>query len=253
VGDEGVNDFQMKTGKAEGRRVLIVEDDPAMLRGLRDNFASEGYGVAVAEDGERGLEAVLNAPVDLVILDIMLPGVNGYEICRRMRQEKIDTPVIMLTAKSEESDILLGLGLGADDFVTKPFSIRELLARAEVVLRRGAAVEGEGGRVRFGEFLLDGAARELRRGGGVGELVALSPKEYDLLEYMTARAGRALSREMIMNGVWGYDQVVTERSIDRFITALRKKIETNPRSPEFIQTVRGFGYRFNGAEGGEAS
>jgi two-component system alkaline phosphatase synthesis response regulator PhoP len=247
----------MAKATVEGRRVLIIEDDPSMLRGLMDNFAGEGYVVTVAEDGERGLEAALNAPVDLVILDIMLPGVNGYEICRRMRQEKIDTPIIMLTAKSEESDVLLGLGLGADDYVTKPFSIRELLARAEVVLRRGA-VSGDGsGTTRFGDFALDGAARELRRagseaGGRGGGLVALSPKEYDLLEYMTAQAGRALSREMIMNAVWGYDQVVTERSIDRFVTALRKKIETNPRSPEFIQTVRGFGYRFTGveAEGG---
>ncbi|MEM7145951.1 MAG: response regulator transcription factor [Verrucomicrobiota bacterium] len=234
-------------GHGEGRRVLIVEDDPAMLRGLHDNFAGEGYVVTTADDGERGLDAVLNGPVDLVVLDIMLPGVNGYEICRRMRQEGIDTPVIMLTAKSEESDILLGLGLGADDYVTKPFSIRELLARAEVVLRRrGAGGDGEP-MVRFGRFVLDRGARELRTLEGK-ERVALSPKEYDLLEYMTGRPGRALSRDMIMNTVWGYDAVVTARSIDRFVTALRKKIETDPRSPEFIQTVRGFGYRFTGVE-----
>ncbi|MEM8952550.1 MAG: response regulator transcription factor [Verrucomicrobiota bacterium] len=234
-----------------GKRVLIVEDDATMLRGLRDNFCASGYAVTVAEDGERGLDTILNAQLDLVILDIMLPGVNGYEICRRMRQEGIEMPVIMLTAKSEESDILLGLGLGADDYVTKPFSIRELLARAEVALRRGFGHQEGDEVVRFGDFVLDRGARELRRGEGV-ERVELSPKEYDLLEYMAGRPGRALSRDMIMNTVWGYDAVVTERSIDRFVTALRKKIETNPRVPEFIQTVRGFGYRFSGIDAADS-
>jgi len=236
-------------------KVLIVEDDPALLRGIADNFSFRGYAVDTATDGEVGLEKALRGNADLIVLDIMLPGVNGYEICRCLRREGIQTPTIFLTAKSEESDVLLGLGLGADDYMTKPFSIRELLARAEVVLRRGGAggVAGtfaehdEGDALlHFGEYALDRQAHKLRRTNG--EAVALSPKEYDLLKFLVERSGRALSRAEIMDGVWGYDSAVTPRSIDRFVTALRKKLEPNPAEPAFIETIREFGYRFRTVE-----
>lgn len=212
-----------------------------MLRGLKDNFASKGYVVRSAGDGETGLEMVLSEEPDLLILDIMLPGLNGYEVCRELRREGVKVPTIMLTAKAEESDLLLGLGLGADDYMTKPFSIRELLARAEAVLRR-VKPEGEEERVlEFGRWVLDTGARELSAGG---EVTDLSPKEYSLLEYFVRRPGRALSREQIMNAVWGYGAIVTFRSIDRFVTGLRKKIEADPKKPKHLVTVREFGYKF---------
>jgi len=231
------------------KRILIVEDDPALRRGVSDNFAARGYHVETAADGERGLERARTGRNDLLILDVMLPGINGYEICRYLRQEGIDTPVIFVTAKSEESDVLLGLGLGADDYIRKPFGIRELLARSEAVLRRGAGGSAEGrgdggdeARSRFGEFTLDRRARKLR--GADGKAVALSPKEYALLACFLDHAGRALSRDDIMDAVWGYDARVTSRTIDRFVTTLRKKIEPDPTRPRFIETIREFGYRF---------
>jgi DNA-binding response OmpR family regulator len=223
------------------KNVLIVEDDPVMLRGLKDNFSMEGYSVRTASDGERGLEMALGAPPDLLILDLMLPGLNGYEICRSLREDRCDVPTIMLTAKNEESDMLLGFGVGADDYLTKPFSIRELLARADALLRRSSSPEA-GMSHAFGDFVLDTGAHSLTSTDG-GQ-VALSPKEYDLLLYLVERSGRALSRDQIMNAVWGYGCMVTPRSIDRFINNLRKKIEPEPKRPRYLLTVREFGYKF---------
>jgi len=227
-------------------RLLIVEDDPALLRGVADNFAARGYHVETAADGERGLEKARRLKLDLAILDVMLPRINGYEICRNLRQEGSSLPVVFMTAKGEESDVLLGLGLGADDYVRKPFGIRELLARVEAVLRRAETRDPKGSEhgedeCRFGDFVLDRRSRSLRRLGG--EAVDLSPKEYGLLDYFCQRAGRALSRDEIMDEVWGYDSRVTSRSIDRFVTNLRKKIETDPEHPR-IETIREYGYRF---------
>ncbi|HUS92153.1 MAG TPA: response regulator transcription factor [Phycisphaerae bacterium] len=219
--------------------VLIIEDDPALLRGLKDNFEFDGYRVLTADEGEKGLEAALGGGAELIVLDIMLPKVNGYEICRLLRAEGLETPVIMLTAKGQESDVVLGLNLGADDYVTKPFSIKELLARANALLRRGR--RGRQRVVSFGECELDLAARKLLRDG---RDVKLTPKEYGLLEYLVQKAGRALTRDQILNGVWGYDVFVTRRSVDRCVTALRKKVEPDPSRPTFIQTVREIGYRF---------
>ena len=219
--------------------ILIIEDDPAMLRGLRDNFEFEGYRVQTAADGDAGLKAALAIRPDLILLDLMLPKVNGYEICRFLRDEQLDMPILMLTAKGQESDIILGLKLGADDYVTKPFSIKELLARTEALLRRrrtrAAAVHD------FGDCRLDTTARTFTR---AGQDVPLSPKEFELLAYLVANAGRALSRDTIMATVWGYDRTVTLRSIDRFVNALRNKIEPDPATPRFIKTVREFGYKF---------
>ena len=219
--------------------VLIIEDDPTMLRGLKDNFEFEGYRVHTAVDGDQGLKAALRIKPDLIILDLMLPKVNGYEVCRFLREEKVETPINMLTAKGHESDTVLGHKLGADDYVTKPFSIKELLARADAFLRRRRQETAT--TYEFGDCRLDTAARSFVR---AGEEVALSPKEFELLAYLVANAGHALSRDTIMTNVWGYDAMVTPRSIDRFINALRNHIEANPATPKFIKTVREFGYKF---------
>ncbi|MBN2019542.1 MAG: response regulator transcription factor [Sedimentisphaerales bacterium] len=223
--------------------VLIVEDDPTMLRGLKDNFEFKGYKVITASDGEKGLEAALNSKPDLLVLDIMLPKINGYEICRLLREQKLDMPIIMLTAKGEESDIILGLNLGADDYVTKPFSIKELLARAAAFLRRARTQQED--IYEFGDFRLDIPARKLTR---KGKEIQLSPKEFNLLEFFVKKTGRALTRDEILNSVWGYDCVVTTRSIDRFVTTLREKIEHNPERPQFIHTIRSIGYKFEPLE-----
>jgi DNA-binding response OmpR family regulator len=223
--------------------ILIVEDDPTMLRGLKDNFEFKGYKVLTASDGEKGLEAALNAKPDLILLDIMLPKINGYEICRLIREQKLDMPIIMLTAKGEESDIVLGLNLGADDYVTKPFSIKELLARAAAFLRRAKKETQD--IHEFGCFRLDISARRLTR---KGKEIELSPKEFDLLAFFIKRQGRALTRDEILNAVWGYDCIVTPRSIDRFVTTLRDKIEPDPSKPVFIHTIRQIGYRFEPPE-----
>jgi DNA-binding response OmpR family regulator len=223
--------------------ILIVEDEPAMLRGLKDNFEFKGYGVLTAADGEVGLNTALNKKPDLIILDIMLPKINGYEICRLIRQEKLEMPIIMLTAKGEESDIVLGLNLGADDYVTKPFSIKELLARAAAFLRRSKQAEQDV--YEFADFLLDIPARKFTR---KGKEIELSPKEFKLMELFVKKPGRALTRDEILNIVWGYDCIVTPRSIDRFVATLRNKIEPDPHNPAFIHTIREIGYKFEPTE-----
>jgi DNA-binding response OmpR family regulator len=219
--------------------ILIVEDDPAMLRGLKDNFEFKGYGTLTAADGEQGLDLALNKKPDLILLDIMLPKINGYEICRLIRQEKLDMPIIMLTAKGEESDIVLGLNLGADDYVTKPFSIKELLARVAAFLRRSKQTEQD--IYEFGDYRLDMQGRKLTC---KGKEIDLSPKEFKLMELFVKRPGRALTRDEILNTVWGYDCIVTPRSIDRFVATLRNKIERDPHNPVFIHTIREIGYKF---------
>jgi DNA-binding response OmpR family regulator len=225
--------------------LLIIEDDPALLRGLKDNFEQVGYTVLTAVEGEAGLNLALDAHPDLILLDIMLPKINGYEICRLVRQQGLDMPVVMLTAKGEEADIVLGLNLGADDYVTKPFGIRELKARVEAFLRRRHVTLPD--RFAFGEFILDVSSRQLFK---QGTEVALSPKEYKLLVLFLQKQGKALTRDEILNHVWGYNSFAGHRSVDRFIATLRNKIEANPSDPTFIQTLREVGYRF---ECGESS
>jgi DNA-binding response OmpR family regulator len=219
--------------------ILIIEDDPAMLRGLKDNFVFKGYQVKTAKDGESGLNEALNMKPDLIILDIMLPGINGYEICRLIRGEGLDMPIIMLTAKGQESDIVLGLNLGADDYVTKPFNIKELLARMNAFLRRRQRQEVR--RFQFGDFTLNLDSRQLFRGE---KELELTPKEFNLLTLFIKRAGCALTRDEILKKVWGYDILVTSRSVDRCVTTLRNKIEKKPQTPVFIKTIRDVGYRF---------
>ncbi|MFA5424109.1 MAG: response regulator transcription factor, partial [Phycisphaerae bacterium] len=219
--------------------ILIIEDDSTMLRGLKDNFEYKGFRTVTATDGEEGLTAALNAKPDLIILDIMLPKINGYEVCRLIRKENLDMPIIMLTAKGEESDIVLGLNLGADDYVTKPFSIRELLARVERFLQRRRKEKQDF--YEFGKMRLDVGARVLSRGK---TQVELSPKEFSLLCYLVENCGRALTRDQILNAVWGYDSFVNARTVDRFVTTLRNKIESDPHNPTYIQTMRTIGYKF---------
>jgi DNA-binding response OmpR family regulator len=220
--------------------VLIIEDDPTMLRGLKDNFEFAGYCVNTAIDGEKGLEAVLKHRPDLIVLDIMLPKINGYELCRLIRNEQFDMPIIMLTAKGQESDIVLGLNLGADDYVTKPFSIKELLARANAFMRRRR--EPQARVYRFGDFELDIASHKLLRNSAE---ISLTPKEFALLAFLARHSGRAFTRDQILSAVWGYDILVTSRSVDRCINTLRNKIEPDPRRPSLIKTVRDIGYRFD--------
>lgn len=219
--------------------ILIIEDDSSMLRGLKDNFKFAGYDVLTAVDGEAGLNAALDAKPDLIILDIMLPKINGYEICRLIRKEKLDVLIVMLTAKGEESDIVLGLNLGADDYVTKPFSIKELLARVAAFLRRRKEAEKDS--YEFGDFVLDIPAMKLLKNG---QEAKLSPKEFKLLEFFVKRQGRALTRDEILNVVWGYNSFTGHRSVDRFVTTLRNKIEPDPHDPSFIHTMREVGYKF---------
>ncbi|HUK82426.1 MAG TPA: response regulator transcription factor [Verrucomicrobiae bacterium] len=219
--------------------ILIIEDDAAILRVVKDNFVTRGYRVQTARNGQEGLDAALNGGPDLIILDIMLPKVNGFEICRAVRAEKLDMPILMLTAKGQEEDIVRGLELGADDYITKPFSVRELMARAQAFLRRRQA--GAAPSYGFGKFQLDTASHRLLKSGVE---VLLTSKEFRLLEYFLQRAGRALTRETIMNAVWGNRIMVTARSVDRCVTTLRSKIEPDPHRPTFIHTIREIGYRF---------
>ena len=223
----------------DGPSVLIVEDDSALIRGLKDNFESEGYRVRVARDGGEGLSAALADRPDLVLLDIMLPKMNGYEICRAIRARQLEMPIIMLTAKSQEEDIIRGLELGADDYVTKPFSIRELLARARAFLRRRNSLPVTV--FEFGNCRLDLAAHKLFKDG---QEISLTAKEFRLLEYFIKRPGRAITRDQILDAVWGGDIIVNDRSVDRCITTLRAKIESDPHHPTHIQTIRDIGYRF---------
>lgn len=220
-------------------RILIVEDDPAMLRGLKDTFTSKGWDVLTAPDGQSGLDLSLSSDPDLILLDLMLPHVNGYEICRAVRERGLDMPILMLTAKGQEEDIVLGLNLGADDYITKPFRRNELIARVNAFLRRRKAKQSA--TYRFGDYDLNLTAHKLFRGG---QELELTTKEFALLSYLVTRRGCALARNDILNAVWGNSVIVTGRSVDRCIATLRSKLERDPHQPVFIQTIRDIGYRF---------
>ncbi len=220
-------------------RILIIEDEPALMRGLNDTFAAKGFKVIAATNGASGMAAALMGEADVILLDLMLPKVNGYEICRAIRHKGLTRPVLMLTAKSQEKDIILGLNLGADDYITKPFRVGELLARVNAFLRRSRTTPAH--ECVFGPFRLDQAARKLFRDG---QEVILTAKEYALLGHFTSRPGRALARNDVLDAVWGRCVIVTGRSVDRCVATLRAKIEVDPRNPEFIHTIRDIGYRF---------
>jgi DNA-binding response OmpR family regulator len=220
------------------RRILLIEDEAALVRGLSDMLTDHGHEVTVATTGQAGLDAALGGGADLIVLDLMLPGVNGYEICRAVRRHGLDVPILMLTAKTQEADVVLGLELGADDYLTKPFRPAELLARVRALLRRRRAPAPV---CQFGDCEIDLAAHRVRRRGSD---VVLTAKEYALLAFFAGHPGRARPRDLILDAVWGTSVFVTPRSIDRCVTTLRATVEPNPREPVYIQTVRDIGYRF---------
>lgn len=223
-------------------RVLVVEDDPAMAMALRDGFEFEGHAVQVAPDGATGLQLARSADFDLVVLDVMLPKLSGLEVCEQLRSARDDVPIILLTARSEESDKVEGLGLGADDYVTKPFSFVELMARVQALLRRTRRSE-RAGVVSFGDVTVDfGKLRATR----AGEPLDLSPREFAILACLVARRGEVVSREQLLREVWGYQQLPFTRTVDMHIAKLRRKIEPEPGAPRFIATVQRAGYRFEG-------
>jgi DNA-binding response OmpR family regulator len=223
------------------RTVLVVEDDPSIAMGLEMNLSAEGYRVVVATDGEQGLALARAGGVDLMILDVMLPCLNGFELVRMLRADRHVLPVIMLSARGAEMDKVMGLELGAEDYITKPFSLAELLARVKAVLRRDAIARTDGRPIRAGELSINPSTREVTRGGA---LVDLTATEFEVLLCLVEAAGRVLSRDQIQSKVWGVNHHGTPRTIDNFILQLRTKIEDDPGDPSHIVTVRGVGYRF---------
>jgi DNA-binding response OmpR family regulator len=224
------------------RRVLVVEDDPSIALGLRINLEGEGYLVDMADDGERALELVRVVSPDLVILDVMLPRMNGLEVLQTIRREGRTMPIIILSARTAEMDKVAGLELGAEDYVAKPFSLAELLARVRAALRRGPLSRAQP-KIEFGDVVIDVEARSVRRGG---KLVDVTATEFDVLMCMVGGRGRVLTREAIFKKVWGENHHGTPRTIDNFMQQLRSKLEADPAAPKHFQTVRGVGYRFDG-------
>jgi DNA-binding response OmpR family regulator len=251
---------QATSGGALGKRILVIEDDPSIVLGLRMNLEAEGYAVDVAEDGEAGLALARRGQAQLIILDIMLPRLNGFEVLRQLRSEGVSVPTIVLSARDAELDIVMGLEFGAEDYVTKPFGIAELLARIKAVLRRPALKENArdderpptspgahspgalpGARdVRVGELEIDARTRQVTRGG---EPVSLTATEFDILWCLVQAGGRVLGREEIQTHVWGPGHHGTLRTIDNFMMQLRTKLEHDPGDPQHLLTVRGVGYR----------
>jgi len=226
------------------KKVLIVEDEPGILVSLRDEFESEGYVVHTAENGGAALETARKISPDLIILDIMLPVLDGYEVCKRLRAEGNSTPIIMLTVKDKELDKILGLELGADDYVTKPFSLRELMARAKAVLRRSDDRIDELVRYRFGKIHLDFKKYEASRSGSK---LDLTPLEFHMLKFLIQRKGQVLTRDDFLDRIWGEDNVsVSFRTVDSHIANIRKKIEDDQANPKHIFSIRGVGYKFMG-------
>ncbi len=234
--------MRSSSSETRSRRVLIIEDDPAQLLALSDRLTREGFEVELASDGDRGMERAATGDHDLVLLDVMLPGKDGLEIASAMRRQGLQTPILMLTARGEVTDRVVGLDLGADDYLTKPFEFIELMARIGALLRRvehgseSATVNA----VEFGDVYVDFRSAEAKR---AGEPVALSAKELELLRYFAQNPDTVLSRDELLDSVWGFDAMPTTRTIDVHIARLRHKLEANPAVPEFILTVRGLGYK----------
>jgi DNA-binding response OmpR family regulator len=224
------------------RRILVVEDDLSILTGLSMNLRFEGYEVLQAQDGRTGLARALDDAPDLVVLDLMLPELNGYEVLKELRQRGRDTPVVVLSAKGMETDKILGLNLGADDYVVKPFGLQELLARIKAVLRRRYPTPGAvPPPLTFGDVSVDMAARTVARGGAAVELTA---QEFKLLAHFLGHPGRTFTREELLSGAWGYHYEGSARTVDNFMRQLRLKFEPDPEEPRHFLTVRGLGYRF---------
>ena len=224
-------------------RILIVEDEPAMVAGLRDNFEYEGYEVISAADGAEGLDRALADNPDLVVLDVMMPRMSGLDVCKQLKSQRPSMPIIMLTARGQEIDKVVGLELGADDYVTKPFSIRELMARVKAVLRRVVPHAPPSEVYRFSDVEVNVRSNEVLRAGAA---VDLSAKEFALLAYFVAHPAETLSRDRLLDAVWGYENYPNTRTVDTHIVHLRQKLEPNPEEPRFILTVHGSGYKFVG-------
>ncbi len=235
-----MNDRETQS-RSDRPRVLVVEDDKSISLGLRINLEKEGYEVLIAEDGERGLELGRSAQPDLVVLDVMLPKMNGLEVLDTLRREGIDMPIVILSARSAEMDKVTGLELGAEDYIAKPFSLAELLARVRAALRRGRP-RARASRLAFGDVVVDVDARIVQKRGG---LVDLTATEFDVLLCLVGERGKALSREKIFKAVWGENHHGTARTVDNFLQQLRQKLEDDPQEPKFFLTVRGVGYRFS--------
>ncbi len=222
------------------KRVLVVEDDAAILRGLTDNLEAESYVVLTAKDGEAGYAILEEEEPDLVILDLMLPKLSGYEICQRARSNGMTVPILMLTAKGTESDRVLGLDLGADDYVTKPFSVRELLARVRALLRRGQSADAVPDELEFDDVVVDFKSFEARKGG---EVIKLTRKEFGTLRFLAGRRGEVVRRDELLREVWNYKRYPTTRTVDNHIASLRSKIEKDPSDPRHLLTVHRVGYK----------
>jgi two-component system alkaline phosphatase synthesis response regulator PhoP len=230
-----------KDGDERRQKILIVEDEPDMVLGLRDNFEFEGYEVVTAADGAAGLEKARGERPDLMILDIMMPKLSGLEVCKTLRSEGFEKPIIMLTARGQEIDKVVGLELGADDYVTKPFSIRELLARVRAILRRTEGSKRRLARYRFSDVELD---FEIYRATRAGEPLDMSPREFELLRYLIERKGETVSRDQLLEDVWGYESYPSTRTVDTHIAKLRAKIGDSGSEPRYILTMHGAGYKF---------
>jgi DNA-binding response OmpR family regulator len=235
------NDAEGRAGRKT--RILIVEDDPAMVGGLRDNFEYEGYEVISAGDGLAGLEVALADDPDLVVLDVMMPRMSGLDVCKQLKAKRPSVPVIMLTARAQEIDKVVGLELGADDYVTKPFSVRELMARVKAVLRRVSPQAVTPEVYRFGDMEVNTRSHDVRR---AGKPIELSAKEFALLTYLISHPAETLGRDRLLDAVWGYENYPNTRTVDTHIVHLRQKLELNPGEPRFILTVHGSGYKFVG-------
>jgi two-component system alkaline phosphatase synthesis response regulator PhoP len=230
-------------GDATVPRILIVEDEPNMVAGLRDNFEYEGYQVITAPDGVEGLRRALHDGPDLVVLDVMMPRMSGLDVCKQLRAKRPSLPVIMLTARGQEVDKVVGLELGADDYVTKPFSIRELLARVKSVMRRAQVLPKEQDRYSFSDIEVNLRSYQVVRGG---KSIEFSAKEFELLKHFLCHPGETLTRDRLLDEVWGYDNYPTTRTVDAHIVRLRQKLEPVPDEPRFFLTVHGVGYKFVG-------
>ena len=224
-------------------KILIVDDEPNMRLGLKDNLEFEGYEVDFAADGQAGLQKILDSDFDLILLDVMMPKLSGFDVCKTIRKKGINTPVILLTAKDQEIDKVLGLELGADDYVTKPFSIRELSARIKAVLRRGESLKTEENKVRIGRTDIN-----FRNYTAFEEdkSIQMSHKEFEILNYLWKHRNLTVTREDLLEKIWGYEETPTTRTVDNFILKLRQKIEIDPNHPGIIITVHGIGYKLIG-------
>lgn len=223
-------------------KILIVEDEPNMRMGLKDNLEFEGYETDTAEDGEDGLNKILTGNYNLIVMDVMMPKMSGFDVCKTIRKKGITTPVILLTAKGEEIDKVLGLELGADDYVTKPFSLRELLARIKAILRRGENISSgdAAAKVIIGKLEVDFSSYTAK--SGISE-IQMSSKEFDILSYLWKNRNKTVSRDNLLNEIWGYDEAPTTRTVDNFILKLRQKTENDPNHPKIIITIHGIGYK----------